>query len=556
MGFKLRTIFLVCGFAFCAFATKAQPIAVQQNLPAVNEVNVYAIRGYKSEELNATDNAPTKYNQILSIGRLLPSQITTDNSGQWNYTRTGRVWRLKIKADKAKGITLFGKVKYMPKGAVLNLYDADASQWVGTYTAHNFKTHNILSTETVTGEEAILEYFEPYGVDKTANFIIESIGYMYRQEKGGEGFQRKAFGQSGGCHVNINCPEGGDWEDQKKAVVQMRVVRDFIIGTCTGTLVRTTDKQYKPYLLTAMHCALNPSEDSIVNDTMFAYWQFKFNYESPTCANPFNDSGFNKQIIIGSEVLAHSDDLGGEFGSDFLLLKLSTFVPSEWKSYYAGWNLDTVRQYDSGVSIHHPNGDIKKVSTYKWPLSFDEPFQTSPDDTHWEVIWSKTANGHGTTEPGSSGAPLFDDNGLIVGTLTGGLSSCNNTSGTDLFGRIDWHWTRNGADSLRRLKYWLDPENTGAKSLQGSYDEVRSVRITQALPLQLVPNPVKNTLEFSSELLSGAKLQVQIVDILGKTHVATTLNTNKVNVEQLPAGVYFISIKEKNNYFSGKFIKQ
>ncbi len=556
MDFKLKAFFLSLGFAFCTFALIAQPIAIKQNLPAIDTTKVYTINGYNAAQLDAVDNPPTKYNQILNIGRLLPAQITTQNSGQWNATRNGRVWRLKIKANKAKGIALFGKVKYMPKGAVLNLYNTTGSQWVNTYTAQNFKNHPILSTETVMGEEAILEYFEPYGVDKTAKFTIEGIGYIYRQEKRGNGFQRKAFGQSGACQVNINCPEGDNWTHQKRAIVQMRVVRDFVIGTCTGVLVRTTDRKYKPYLLTAMHCALTPAEDTIINDTMFAYWQFKFNYESPTCANPFNDSGFNKQIIIGAEVLSHSDDLGGELGSDFILLELSTVVPSAYRAYYAGWNLDTVRQYDSGACIHHPNGDIRKISTYKWPLSFNKPFLTSPDNTHWEVIWSATGNGHGVTEPGSSGAPLFDDNGLIVGTLTGGLSKCSNTSGTDLFGRMDWHWIRNGTDSTRQLKYWLDPENTGITSFNGSYDEIRSVITAQVLPLQLFPNPVKNMLDFNSQFLNNTNYQIQIVDILGKTHINTITTVNSVNVTQLPAGIYFISISEKNNYFAGKFIKQ
>ncbi|MFX3625749.1 MAG: T9SS type A sorting domain-containing protein [bacterium] len=556
MDFKVRSILLTLGINVFALTSKAQPIAVQQSLPIVEKTATYTISGYKSEQFDAKDNAPTKYNQILNVGRLLPSQITLQNGGQWNATPTGRIWRLKIKADDAKGISLLGKVKYMPKGAKLNFYNADGSEWVSKYDAKDFATHNILSTDAVAGEEAILEYYEPKGTKQTADIIIERIGYMYREEIRANSFQRKSFGTSGNCQVNVNCPEGDDWDDQKKAVVRMRVVRDFVIGWCTGTLVRTTDKAYKPYLLSAMHCALTPAEDTVIHDTMFNYWRFTFNYEAPTCANPISEGNLADQTIVGAKVLAHSDDLGGEFGSDFLLLNLSSIVPSDYKAYYAGWNLDTVRQYDSGVCIHHPDGDIKKISTYKWPLSFDEPFSTSPPNTHWEVIWSSTGNGHGTTEPGSSGAPLFDDGGLIVGTLTGGNSKCSNTSGTDLFGRIDWHFTRNGNDSLTQLKYWLDPENTGVTSFQGSYDELRSVVTPKVIPLKLYPNPANDYIAIENDVLVSSKTKVQVIDAIGKQYAITISDVNRINVSGLPVGVYFVTITGGRNYFSGRFIKQ
>ena len=35
---------------------------------------------------------------------------------------------------------------------------------------------------------------------------------------------------------------------------------------------------------------------------------------------------------------------------------------------------------------------------------------------HWNVTFSKTRNGHGVTEDGSSGSPLFNTDKLIVGT--------------------------------------------------------------------------------------------------------------------------------------------
>lgn len=556
MVFRIKSFLVLVGICFTGAVLKAQPIAIKNSLASISDDKVYAINGYNSSELDAADNPETKFRKIENTGRFLPAHITTKNSGEWQTLSNGYLWRLKVKATDAKGVSLFGKVKQLPKGAVLNIYNSDGTEWVNSYSSSDFLNQNILSTETVTGEEAIVEYFEPFTAKTSANIVIEGIGYMYRHTKKEDIPGLANLGASDGCQVNVNCPEGFNWSHQKRAVVRIRTIRDFIIGNCTGALVRTVDRKYKPYLLSAMHCALTASNDTIINDTLFNYWTFTFNYESPNCANPTSDSTFNKQVIVGSKVLAHSNDVGGEFGSDFLLLELSKIVPSEYRPYYAGWNIDTVRQYDSGTTIHHPRYDIKKISTYNWPLSFEAPFNTSPDDTHWEVIWSKTGNGHGVTEPGSSGSPLFDDDGLIVGTLTGGNSSCSNTSSTDVFGRMDWHWTRNGSDSTFQLKYWLDPDNTGTTRLIGQYDEIRSVSETKILPLQLYPNPTNNILYFSSEYLAEGKKEIKIVDVLGKVHTNKTFEGSTINTSELATGIYFIKIKAKDNYFSGKFIKQ
>jgi len=122
------------------------------------------------------------------------------------------------------------------------------------------------------------------------------------------------------------------------------------------------------------------------------------------------------------------------------------------------------------VSIHHPSGDAKKISTYTVTLTSSTPNiggSVMATNSAWRVIWSQTLNGHGVTEGGSSGSPIFSSQGLVVGTLSGGSSSCSNTSLPDFYGKFDYHWTSNGATNQTRLQPWLDPSNTGITSLQG-----------------------------------------------------------------------------------------
>ena len=126
-----------------------------------------------------------------------------------------------------------------------------------------------------------------------------------------------------------------------------------------------------------------------------------------------------------------------------------------------------------GVTIHHPAGDIKKISTYTTPVESSQWSGTS--GTHWQVYWSETETNWGVTEGGSSGAPLYDNTGKIIGALTGGQAACEpdgSGSGTgpdqpDYYGKFSYSWDQNGNDPSQQLKYWLDPINAGITSLPG-----------------------------------------------------------------------------------------
>jgi len=219
---------------------------------------------------------------------------------------------------------------------------------------------------------------------------------------------------------------------------------------CSGSLINNTNNDGTPYFLSAAHCGEGASTSDMNQ------WVFYFNYEASGCSNPPSSPSYN--TIVGATFRAN-DPTSGNSGSDFLLVELNNNVPLYYNPVYNGWNRSNSSS-PSGVSIHHPAGDIKKISTYSSPTQSSTAWNGLP--SHWRLTWAYTTNGRSIMEGGSSGSPLFDNNGRIIGDLTGGYTynSCN-TPSPAFYGKVYYSWDQNGTASNRRLKPWLDPGSTG-----------------------------------------------------------------------------------------------
>jgi len=245
------------------------------------------------------------------------------------------------------------------------------------------------------------------------------------------------FGDSGNCNINVNCPDGDAWANEVRAVAMILTGGGSRI--CTGTLVNNVRQDRTPLFLTANHCLGGE-----------ATWIIMFNYQSPNC----NDiDGPTADTVQGTTRLANNS------ASDFALLRLQETPPPAYDVFWAGWSaVDTASP--QSTCIHHPNGDIKKISFDHQPV-VSSSYGGSPPDTRWKVLdWDK-----GTTEPGSSGSPLFDPAHRIVGQLHGGTAACGNDL-PDYFGKFAVSWDY-GSTAATRLKDWLDPDHTGTRELDG-----------------------------------------------------------------------------------------
>jgi hypothetical protein len=387
------------------------------------------------KKLMAEDSLNAIYKDIpWRFGENIPVSFDLNNSGKWDVLPTGeKIWRLGIKCPGAYTINLTFDNYRLPPGATLFVYNIDKSQVIGAFNDFNNREDSAFATTLIKGEEIVLEYYEPSGRAFHGELHLNRVTHGYRDSFG----YIKSFGQSGSCNNNVHCPEAATWQNQVRAACMLVSGGN---GFCSGALVNNTSQDGTPYILTANHCYSNPST-----------WVFWFNWESPTCPNPPSSPPYNS--ISGATLKARYSD------SDFCLVQMSSTPPSNYNVYYAGWNrADTGAT--SGAGIHHPSGDIKKISYSDSPFTSDT-WSGTPANSHWRVNWSD-----GVTEPGSSGSPVFDQFHHEVGQLHGGPSACGGSQLWDFYGKFAMSWNH-GTTPATRLRDWLDPTGIAGDTLNG-----------------------------------------------------------------------------------------
>jgi len=401
--------------------------------------------------LDSEDALAAAQGDPYRIGTGIPARLDLIQAGR-RHSRPdgGRTLSLILYAEGAEALALAFEVFRLPPGTFITLSHPRSPAAVVYYDHHDNPILSLrFATAMVEGDSLLLRVECAPGAEEP-ELILEEIAFLYR---GTSSLTNKGSLASGSCEVNVNCsPEGDQWQDEKRGVARVQIKLGSQYYVCSGSLMINTAQDCTPYFLMAEHCGPGVSAADLNQ------WVFYFNYEGLNCSST---SAFTASHTVTGAVkrAVATNNIGSR--SDMLLLELNQDVPNTYQPYFNGWDRSDTA-VNQGVGIHHPAGDIKKISHFTTPLS---PFV----NTHWQVYWSATANGHGVTEGGSSGSPLFDAQGRVVGTLTGGYSSCSNLSGSDWYGKMSYHWDQNGAIASQQAKPWLDPLATGLYRMDGSY---------------------------------------------------------------------------------------
>ncbi len=442
MNFKIHIILLFLLFCIVVWGQHSEPIQPMSFRDPITDtviVKNIKLRTESQKSLIETDAifpSPYRYGVCTDLNidfKQRASKVKVDTFGT--------LWQLKISSPGAYAIEMLFDTFYIPKGAMLFIINKDRSAYLGAFTWQNNNKFNNLPVSLLVGDELTIEYFEPQKSDFYGKLFLAKACYAYK-DISNITHQKSTLSTTPG----INCKEGDFWQVEKHAVCRISYISGKYTYFCTGTLVNNTRNDETPYFLTANHCV---STDSIAKITVFY-----FNYEQAIC-----DAGYapENKTLTGSELLATGID------SDFTLLKLIKKPDSSYQAYYAGWNINDIAP-KSGVCIHHPEGNPKRISlstkaasNYPYHLKWDSNHVT-PSDSHWYMVFSK-----GDTYSGSSGAAFFDQNKQIVGQLHGEVQSAVNNG---LFGKLSTSWTL-GSTKDKQLKYWLNPNNLNVTQLDG-----------------------------------------------------------------------------------------
>lgn len=480
----LAAIVTACGVAhaleiYSHIATR--PSFVPGPLELTNTKSVLPVVRLEAPDLSSVQKSGDTAKASFETGRFVnPAEAFrvaggTAQAGRWTATVDGRAaWVLLIEARGAVGLRLGIDVETLP-------HNAKAYVWGAADPARAFpvtrsqsdggggggSSEALVWAPTTFGERTTLAVVFPGSTHpEMLDIAIPKIVWQYRSPLASAKI-------AGSCNLDVTCYPA--WGGTASGVGGLGVVTDSGALFCTGSLLADTDPDTEvPYVLTANHCVGGQTGTRGANSLEF-YWDF----ETPAC------NGTPPSLASVPRTTGGADYLGGDIGTanngagnDFTLLRMRNAPPSGL--VYNGSSTTTLPLGTSVVSIHHPRGEFKRIS-FGALTDADGNF---PAKFH-EVKWSA-----GTTEPGSSGSPLFRaDTQQIIGQLWGGFASCVSSLESDFYGRFNL--------TLPKVENYLDPRRVPVFSPGTVHVSEAAGTVMLTLTLSEPMNSVGGTVDYA-----------------------------------------------------------
>ena len=408
--------------------------------------------------------APDTAREVGIVRPLDPTATMTATGSQLQWQATpagGLIAAISFSAEDAKGLRLGVQVGQLPGSAMLRVYSQARRADVFELSGHEIQ--QVIDRNVAAGDasdagrtwwtpdfgaaEVTLEVELPPGTPADALHIaVPRLVHIYEQlELPPEGSTTaKDVGDADSCQRDANCDT--NFRDTGNAVARMLFVRGSSAFVCTGTLLNDAINSGAPYFLSAAHC--------ISSQTVASSLQTDWFFRSPSC---------NARVLSNERVrrLRGAQLLYASATSDSSFMLLNDVPPAN--ALYVGWDASQQAIGEQAVGLHHPSGDLLKISygtingfSSCSSVASNGTFNCSPSDAasgnDLRVNWT-----FGSTEGGSSGSGLFYREGnssYLIGTLSGGSASCANTSAFDYYSRFDLQFAA-------ALRFWLNPATTG-----------------------------------------------------------------------------------------------
>jgi hypothetical protein len=232
-------------------------------------------------------------------------------------------------------------------------------------------------------------------------FVISEIGHIGSKFLLGEG--HCSYNEP--CVQNVNCGADSAVGFARDAVAHMQWISGPFIYICTGGLLADTDPSSSiPYFLSANHCISRNKEAR----NLECFFQLTVGCTN-SCPDVLETRANHPQNLrtLGAKIRATNST------SDYTLFELNEPAPAG--SAFLDWTSSPVAYSDGDFlyRISHPGGapqaysehriDTSRTTCRSWPRG----------------AWIYSEDIYGATEGGSSGSPVVNTSGQVVGQLSG-----------------------------------------------------------------------------------------------------------------------------------------
>jgi V8-like Glu-specific endopeptidase len=396
----------------------------------------------------------------LMRGQALGQRGKTATSVLQRTAEDGYVWTSTITSPGAVAIRVQFKDFSLPGGAEAFFFSPNGEAYgpylgAGPDGTGEFWSHSVESSTGVV----LVRFHGPVDADdlRAGSFRITDIAHV-ALDFPGQPDEADAGGVASFCQYNASCVENASCtsqsavNDAKGAAAKMRWISGAFVYICSGGLIADTDSSTQiPYFLTANHC-ISKSKDA---NNLECYFQFSVSCGTSTCPGSFDPAPSPK--TMGSTIRAT-----GSTG-DFTLLQLAQNPPSG--SVFMGWNNSPVA-FTSGLVLHrisHPSGAPQAYSRHEVDTAIGTCLNTARGP------WIYSDNVFGAVEGGSSGSPVVNGSGEVVGQLTGccpaGGGDCNDVCHSNnhtIDGALAYYWSS--------VEQFLDPDGGGGTGCSSNAD--------------------------------------------------------------------------------------
>jgi V8-like Glu-specific endopeptidase len=312
----------------------------------------------------------------------------------------GLVWTGAAVSQGAFGVRVHFTGVDLPRGSALYVYNAEGAAF-GPYTGRGPNANGEFWSNMVPGDTVYVQLRQPAGAPP-ASFRIGDIGHVDAALIGASPEASNLCSYNAECVVSASCSSSNAVADAEDAVARITFVSGAFLYLCSGGLLADTDTATTiPYFVTANHCISKSSEANSMEAV--------FLYRAAQCGDTSGCSSPSSTLprTVGATILSTSST------SDYTLMQLAEPAPAG--TVLLGWNATAVAN-SNGTALYrisHPSGAPQAYSEHV--VDTDRPTCRSWPRGDW--IYSSDI--FGATEGGSSGSPVVNGAGQVVGQLSG-----------------------------------------------------------------------------------------------------------------------------------------